>query len=161
MQIGGSFARTGLPQAIGLATYDAVNQLTQWQAQVLSYDANGNLTTEGLTGYTWNARNQLVGLSGGTSASFAYDGLGRRRGKTINGLTTNFLYDGLTFVQELSAGGTPTANLLTGMSIDEVFRRTDSAGARDPLNDGLGSVVALADESGVVQNVVRVPSPSV
>jgi YD repeat-containing protein len=102
-------------------------------------DPNGNLASDGLTSYTWNARDQLTGLSGGTSASFSYDGFGRRQSKTISGTSTNFLYDGLTFVQELSAGGTPTANLLTGMSIDEVFHRTDSGGARGPLIDALGS----------------------
>jgi hypothetical protein len=46
-------------------------------------------------------------------------------GKTINGTTTNFLYDVLNPVQEKN-GGTVTANLLTGLSIDELFTRTDS-----------------------------------
>jgi YD repeat-containing protein len=72
--------------------------------------------------YTWNERNQLIGLTGGTSGSFAYDALGRRRSKTVGvtrsktvGVTTtNFLYDGLNFVQKQTSGGTPTANL-TGL----------------------------------------------
>jgi RHS repeat-associated protein len=54
-------------------------------------------------------------------------------------------------VQELTLGGTPTANLLIGLGIDEVFRRTDSAGARDFLTDALGSTLALTDGSGIVQ----------
>jgi len=57
---------------------------------------------------------------------------GRRTGKTINGTTTNFLYDGVNAVQEF-AGGTPSANLLTGLGIDEVFSRTDSLGTRSFL----------------------------
>lgn len=149
--VGGTWARTGVPPALVSATYDAANRILTWNGTAFAYDSNGNLTSDGSKTYTWNTRNQLVGLSGGASASFAYDGVGRRRGKTIGGTTTNFLYDRLTFVQELSAGGTPTANLLTGMSIDEVFRRTDSAGARDPLIDALGSALALADGSGAVQ----------
>src|SRR5262249_34057619 len=120
--VGGSWARTGLPP-FSSATYDA-NRLTTWSGQVFSYDLNGNLTSDGLTSYSWDARNQLTGLSGGTTASFAYDAFGRRRSKTISGTTTNLLYDGMNFVQELAGGGTPTGNLLTGIRIDEAFART-------------------------------------
>jgi len=82
--------------------------------------------------------------------SFAYDATGRRNGKTINGTTTNFLYDGANAVQEL-AGGAPSANLLTGLGIDEVFSRTDSLGTRSFVTDALGSTVALTDGSGAVK----------
>jgi RHS repeat-associated protein len=84
------------------------------------------------------------------NASFAYDGVGRRRAKTVAGTTTQFLYDGLNPVQELS-GGSPVANLLTGLGIDEYFARTDAAGVREFLTDALGSTVALADGSGSVE----------
>lgn len=83
-------------------------------------------------------------------ASFGYDGFGRRRSKTTGGTTTQFLYDGLNPVQELSSG-TPTADLLTGLGIDEFFTRTDAVGARHYLTDALGSTVALADGAGTVQ----------
>jgi RHS repeat-associated protein len=53
-------------------------------------------------------------------------------------------------VQELS-GTTPTANLLTGLNLDEVFSRTDAVGARDFLVDVLGSTLALADQVGTLQ----------
>jgi RHS repeat-associated protein len=53
-------------------------------------------------------------------------------------------------VQELSAG-TPTANLLTGLAIDEYFTRTDGAVVSNYLTDALGSSVALADGTGAVQ----------
>ena len=39
----GSFARTGLPAALATASYNANNQLTQWNGKTLIYDANGNL----------------------------------------------------------------------------------------------------------------------
>jgi uncharacterized protein RhaS with RHS repeats len=90
---------------VASATYDAANRITTWGGQILSYDPNGNLASDGLTSYRWNARNQLSVLSGGTSASFAYDALERRRSKAIGGTTTNFLYDGENLVQELSNGG--------------------------------------------------------
>jgi RHS repeat-associated protein len=147
--VGGTWARTGLPQAVASATYDAANRIATWAVTDFSYDANGNLASDGLTTYLWNARNQLTGLAGGQAASFGYDGLGRRRTKTVGGAATSFLYDGVNTVQEL-AGGVPAANFLAG-GIDEVFVRTDGAGARGFLTDALGSTPALTDDAGVVQ----------
>lgn len=146
--VGGSYARTGLPQAASSASYNINNQLTNWKGATLTYDANGNLTSDGTNTYTWNARNQLVSISGSVNASFQYDPFGRRVSKTIGG-TTQFLYDGANPVQEIS-GSSASANLLTG-GIDEYFQRTDSAGARSFLTDALSSTLALADSTGTVQ----------
>lgn len=132
------------------ATYNANNQLTAWAGTTHTYDNNGNLTGDGTNTYTWNARDQLASMSGGTTASFRYDAFGRRRGKTISGTSTDFLYDGANPVQELS-GGTPTANIVTGLGVDQFIARTDSAGARSLLTDGLGSTIALADSAGTLQ----------
>src|SRR6266478_3776197 len=146
--VGGSYARTGTPQAASAASYNVNNQLTQWKGASLAYDANGNLTSDGTNTYTWNARNQLVTISGGASASFQYDPFGRRVSKTIAGMT-QYLYDGANPVQEIS-GTTASANLLTG-GVDEYFQRTDLAGARSFLTDALGSTLALSDSTGTLQ----------
>jgi RHS repeat-associated protein len=148
--VGGTWARTTLPAALASASYDDANQIATFGGVSFSYDANGNLSSDGVRSYTWNARNQLASLAGPVSGSFAYDGFGRRRAKIIGGTTTQFLYDGLNPVQELS-GGSPVANLLTGLGIDEYFARTDAAGVRVFLTDALGSTLALADASGSVQ----------
>jgi RHS repeat-associated protein len=148
--VGGTWARTNLPSALASATYDDANQIATVGGVSYSYDANGNLTNDGVRSYAWSARDQLTSLTGPVSGSFAYDGVGRRRAKTISGTTTQFLYDGSNAVQELSAG-TPTANLLTGLGGDEYLSRTDTAGARSFLTDALGSTVALADGSATVQ----------
>ncbi len=135
------------------ATYDAANRITTWDGTSFSYDLNGNLTSDGTTTYTWNARDQLSGPSGGASASFAYDGLGRRRGKTIGGRDNHFLYDGINLVQELSGGGTPTANLVAGLGIDETFTRADACGTSTLLTDALGST---SDDREISRQVKRV-----
>jgi RHS repeat-associated protein len=148
--VGGTYARTGLPAALTSATYDDANQIATFGGTTFSYDDNGNLTSDSVRSYSWNARNQLASLTGPVNGTFAYDGMGRRRAKTIGSTTTQFMYDGLNPVQELSSG-TPTANLLTGLAIDEFFTRTDSAGVRNYLTDVLGSSLALADGSGTIQ----------
>jgi RHS repeat-associated protein len=148
-QVAGSYARTNLPTAMASATYNANNQLTNWGGATLTYDNNGNLLTDGTNTHVWNARDQLSSISGGATASFGYDAFNRRRTKTVAGTKTDFLYDGLNFVQEKD-GATIKANLLTGLGIDEVFRRTQGATTSDVLPDALGSSVALSDSTKAI-----------
>src|SRR5206468_10047853 len=108
---GGNFARTGIPDALSSATYNANNQVTQRGGTSFSYDQNGNLTADAGKTYNWNGRNELVSVSGAVSASFQYDALGRRTSKIVGGLSTSYLYDGTNIVQE-SSGGSPVAGLL-------------------------------------------------
>ena len=155
IKTGGSFARSGLPPAVTTVSYNANNQQTTFGTNTITYDLNGNLATvtdAGVTTtYTWNVRNQLTGISNtGFAASFTYDSFGRRTGKTVQRTTTNFVYDGLNPVQEKN-GGTVTANLLTGLGIDEFFQRTDGVGSRGLLPDALGSTIALGDSTGTLQ----------
>jgi RHS repeat-associated protein len=139
-----------LPQVVTSTSYNSANQQTGFGGQTLTYDNNGNLTSDGTNTYTWNARNQLVSTSGaGLTANFSYDAGGRRISKTINGGTTSYLYDGANIVQE-QTGGSASANTLTG-GVDMFFSRTDASGTVTPLRDALGSVVAQTDASGAIQ----------
>jgi RHS repeat-associated protein len=148
--VGGSYARTGLPGALATTSYNDGNRQTAFGLQTLTYDLNGNLTSDGSNTYTWNARNELTSISGpGLSASFQYDSVGRRTSKTINGVTTGFLYNGDNIAQEQS-GGSATANILGG-GLDEFFGRSEASGTTSPLVDSLGSPIAVADSSGAVQ----------
>jgi RHS repeat-associated protein len=148
-KITGSLAASDLPTAVASALYNANNQLTSWGGATQTYDLNGNLTGDGTKTLTWNARDQLASISGGISASFGYDGTGRRKSKTVSGTQTGFLYDGLNFVQELN-GSTPTANLITG-EIDELFQRKEGSTASSAITDALGTVIGLTDSAGALQ----------
>ncbi len=144
-----------IPQAVTNTAFDAANEQTRFNSAStnLVYDNNGNLTSftdgAGTTTYTWNARNQLTGISGPSlSASFLYDGLGRRTSKTINSATTGFWYDGADVLSELSSG-TPTATYIRSLSIDEPFIRKQSGGDEFYQTDALGTTLTLTDGSGV------------
>lgn len=140
---GGTLAATGVPTSVSGNTFNADNGMTAFGGASLSYDANGNLTSDGTNTYTWDARNHLTAIGGAATASFTYDAFGRRASKSIAGTTTQFLYDGSNPMQELQ-GGAPTANLLTGLSIDEYFARTDSNNNISTLlADALGSTIGL------------------
>ncbi|ULA57974.1 MAG: hypothetical protein LZF60_20020 [Nitrospira sp.] len=151
-------AASNLPSAVAATNiaYDAANELTRWNSATtnLTYDNNGNLTSETQGGvtttYAWDARNRLTAISRtGLTASFVYDGLGRRKSKTINGTTTGFWYDGSDVYAELT-GTTPSATYIRGLSIDEPFIRK---GVSDEFyeTDALGTSVALTNPAGASQ----------
>jgi RHS repeat-associated protein len=147
--LGGSLARTGLPQAMSLGTYNSANELTQWGNQTLSYDLNGNLISDGSNTYLWNARNQLVSITGAASTSFQYDPFGKRVKKAFGTSSIDYLYDGLSPVQEFT-GGVSTAANMTGLALNEYFQRNDQSGSAGILTDALGSTLALTGPSGNV-----------
>uniref|UniRef100_UPI0025EB951C RHS repeat domain-containing protein n=1 Tax=uncultured Xanthomonas sp. TaxID=152831 RepID=UPI0025EB951C len=113
-----------------------------------SYDANGNLLSDGVRTYVWNARDQLVEIKQGTAsiASFGYDPLGRRVSKTEGGQMISYLYDGLDAVQETQGGAVNP--ILTGLGIDERYARNEASGRAYFLSDALGSTRALTNASG-------------
>jgi RHS repeat-associated protein len=146
---GGTLGAVNLPTPVTTAKYNADNALTNFGGAALKYDGNGNLTSDGTNTYTWDARNHLSAISGGATAGFVYDALGRRMKQTIGSTVTQLLYDGLNTVQLLN-GAVPTAviaNLLTGPGIDEYFW-TSANGGMAYLVDGLSSTIGLVNSSG-------------
>jgi RHS repeat-associated protein len=77
-----------------------------------------------------------------------YDPLGRRQRKTVNGTSTDFVYDGLNPVRE--ASGAVTVDLLTGLGIDQYLTRATGGSTEYFLSNALSSTMALADGSGTV-----------
>ena len=146
--VGGARARSLLPDSVPSATYDAANRQLSFGGKTMGFDANGNLATlqdgPGLQAFTWDARDRLRGLTGPTtSATFAYDTLGRRAQRTVNSLLTQYHYDGLDIVRE--TGGAGDASYLRSLAIDETL-----AGNQDTffLAEALGSTAALTDPAG-------------
>jgi RHS repeat-associated protein len=136
-----------LPSAVASASYDAANEQTQFSGVTLTYDQNGNLTSDGVNTYTWDARNRLTSISGGTTANFQYDPLGRRISKTIGGVTSQFLYDGNDIAQEIQ-GSAVTASYLRSLDIDESFVRQTNLGNDYYHLDVLKSSLTLSNAAG-------------
>jgi YD repeat-containing protein len=150
--VSGTFARTLLPAAVATSSYDAANRQLTFGGSTMTYDHNGNLgtiTVQGaggpqVTQYTWDQRNRLGTLAGPSlTASFVYDGLGRRTSRTVNASSLSFLYDGVDILREgLGAGG---VTYLRGLGVDEPFGRGTN---EFYLTDALGSTVALTNANG-------------
>ncbi|KPU51807.1 DNRLRE domain-containing protein [Bacillus wiedmannii] len=80
------------------ATFNEGNQLVKFGNESLTYDANGNRTSDGKYKYTWNEDDQIVAITKqGESNAFAtykYDEDNRRIEKSVNGQVTRYFYDG-------------------------------------------------------------------
>ena len=136
-----------LPSPIASVTYDAANEQTQLAGTNLTYDQNGNLTSDGTNTYQWDSRNRLVSIAGGVTANFVYDAYGRRVSKTINGQTSQFLYDGTDVAQETRSGAVGET-YLRSLKIDEPFVR-QGTNSEFYHADGLGSTLSLSNTSGM------------
>ena len=155
---GGGFSVYNLPSAVNASSYDAANHQLTFGSYNMLYDLDGNVTniingaiTNGLL---WSARNQLTNILGAVSATFAYDGLGRRITRTVSSTTEKYAYDGLDIIQQLNNTGTVGANYFRALAIDEPWQRIDVGGAntnRIYLADALGNAVALADTNKLIQ----------
>lgn len=149
VQRGGTLGDTSAAAATSAGSFDANNRQTIFNASALSYDADGHLTSDGTRSYVWNARGELsqIKQGGAVVASYAYDALGRRVSKQIDGGTsTAYLYDGLDTVQE-TQGGTQNS-LLIGLGVDERYARNEGSTRAYFLTDLLGSTVGLTDVNG-------------
>ncbi|RUL77760.1 RHS repeat protein [Dyella choica] len=149
---GGSFATDTMPRSTAQpATFDLNDRETSFNGAALRYDANGNLVFDGTNTYTWDARNQLAQVSqnGTVQLSFSYDAMGRRISKSVQGVATQFLYDGSNIVQETQ--GNTINPILAGLAADERFARNDVTGRAYYLTDLLNSTIALTDPTGAIR----------
>jgi RHS repeat-associated protein len=140
---------------------NGLNQYTSVNGQSFVYDANGNLTSDGVNSYAYDAENRLIAASGSASAVLEYDPLGRLFQITVNGQTRQFLYDGDALVAEYAPSGTtPLARYIHGDRVDEPWVQYNGSSIgqsqrRYLHTDHQSSVIALSDGSGNVLNTLR------
>ena len=116
-----------------------------------SYDGNGNLATDGVRAFEWDAENRLTAVSQGTSRSeFTYDGLSRRVRivEKTSGTVTNdhsFVWCGLRICEERDTG------------TSAVTRRFFNQGVQDGgtnyfyTGDNLRSIREMTDATGAIR----------
>ena len=92
-------------------TYNSANRLETMGDISFMYDANGNTTMRTGREYSYDSKDNLIGVLGGFTATYTYDGLGNRRTATRDGETTNYVLDILTgngnVIMETDGGGSP------------------------------------------------------
>jgi RHS repeat-associated protein len=138
-------------------SYNELNQLVEDDEHWYEHDLDGNmvLKVEKATGdstkFFWDIENRLVRIEKpGTLAEYSYGPLGRQLAKTVNGTTTEYRYDGEDLILELDGTGAVTGSWTFGPGIDQPLAMNRSGVNHYYLADGLGSVTALADETGAM-----------
>jgi RHS repeat-associated protein len=135
-----------LPPVTNVYTYDIANRLTAVDGIAYSWDANGNLLSDGINSYTYDHANRLKTADDGqSSSSYAYNGQGDRLQQTVDGVTTTYTLDLESGLTEVLSDGSET--YLYGRSR---MAQVSPAGTEYFLGDVLGSVRQLVDESGEV-----------
>jgi RHS repeat-associated protein len=135
-----SYARNGL------------NQYTSAGSASFTYDANGNLTSDGMTTYSYDIENRLIGTS--TGVTLAYDPLGRLAQTYSPGSgTTQFLYDGDALVAEYDGSGNMLKRYVHGPAEGQDDPLVEYIGSsvespRHLMADHQGSIIAIADLNG-------------
>jgi len=143
------------------------NSLNQYSAApglgAFSYDANGNLTSDGIRSYTYDAENRLVTVTQGSSSwSYVYDYLGRRIQKSGTGITTiRSIYDGWNLIAESDLSGSQVRRFVWGLDVSgslqgaggvggllEIDADLTSANTYFPLYDASHNVIGLYSSSG-------------
>jgi RHS repeat-associated protein len=136
-------------------TANGLNQLAAVNGTPLTYDANGNLTSEPVTGrsYGYDSENKLLSSTLGSATTWLiYDSLGNLTG--LDGAASRrFVNDGSEMVAETDTSGAIQWRVVRGDGPDEVIAEYWGSGTSSRHFDHLdqrGSVIAATDASGSI-----------
>jgi RHS repeat-associated protein len=129
-----------------------------------TYDANGNLKTDGTSTFTYDIENKLTSvLSGGTTKNLYYDPLNRLDVYQVDAndpySATRFIYDGAEVAAELDATWAIKRRYVRGDAPDEVLLEYVGTGASNTSDwryhhlDERGSDIAWSDPSGNMASI--------
>ena len=128
-----------------------------------SYDADGNLLSDGTATYAYDALGRLTGitLGGTTTTNFTYDSQGRRASSTSGGTASRFVLDPISgnTIGEFDASGALQAYNVFGT--DGLVSRTAGGQAGYFAFDGAGRTAGITGAGGLVQSYAYDPFGSV
>jgi len=139
-------------------TTNGLNQYASVSGTAHTYDANGNLTSDGTRTFAYDVENRLVGAAPSTGSGQAvvlrYDPLGRLWQLSGGVETTRrFLYDGDALVSEYNPSNVLLRRYVHGSGVDEPLIWYEGGGVsatnrRQLAADRQGSIVAVANSAG-------------
>ena len=150
----------------------------------LKYDANGNLTNDGVRSYTYDAENRLISCSLNElpapftqirTTTFKYDGLGRKvyELETKEGAIlkeNNFVYDGWNVVLDISTVPLPTEEITSsyiwGLDLSGTLQGAGGVGGllsvNSPFEGGAGGCYFYCyDGNGNVINLIDIDTKEI
>ncbi|MBO9502944.1 RHS repeat-associated core domain-containing protein [Brevundimonas sp. A19_0] len=135
-------------------TTNGLNQYISAGPASFTYDANGNLTSDGSATFVYDVENRLI--AGPNGASLIWDPLGRLFQSSGNShAPTQYLYDGSALVAEYDGLGTLLRRYGHGSGTDVPlvwYEGTATTSPRHLYADHQGSIIGIADATGVMTN---------
>lgn len=93
-----------LQQSGGVPTNRITSVNNNGQNLNYTYDAAGNVASDGAHSYTYDAENRLVSVDGGVTANYSYDHKNRRYKKVVGAASTHYIWEGGQVIAEYDAG---------------------------------------------------------
>ena len=84
----------------GSAPTNRITSVTGSTTVNYTYDANGNVTNDGVHTYSYDSENRLVAVDAGATASYGYDHQNRRYKKIVGSSVTHYIWEGSRVTKE-------------------------------------------------------------
>jgi RHS repeat-associated protein len=147
-------------------THNAVNEITLINGAPLTYDDNGNLTSDTLYTYAYDEENRLTTVTRKSDSrvvgQYEYDALSRRVQKMANPATppspttTYYFYDDARIIEEQNTAFLTQATYVYGNYIDEVLEMDRPVGTPYYFHqNALWSVEAATNSAGTAVEYYR------
>ena len=140
----------------GSAPTNRITSVTGGGTLNYTYDADGNLTKDGVNSYEYDSENRLIKSIGGVTASYAYDHQNRRYKKTISGSVTHYVWEGSQVVGEYN-GSTGAMLAQYGYAGSRMIAKTAGGATQYFLSDRLSARLALSDVGAVAGRQATLP----
>ena len=131
-----------------------LNQYTSVAGTNHQYDADGNLTFDGVNTYEWDQQSRLVRVTGPSGVTeYEYDAFGNRRATIQNGQRADYLLDPYGLVDviiEHDVSGNLIARNVHGLGL--ASRRFSTGTGYYYEFDGIGSTAGVTGSSGTNSN---------
>jgi RHS repeat-associated protein len=126
-------------QSVAIQTAGSIptNRISTVNSVSYLYDSSGNLTSDGVRSYQYDAESRLVKVDGGATAIYSYDGANRRVKKQTASGVTYYIWEGSQVIAEYS-------NVAQGGGGGLRYYLADRLSTRAVL-DGSGNVIGTQD----------------
>ena len=154
----GNWVQQGAGGSTIAFTANEMNEYVTVGGQAQTHDQNGNRTSDGNRTFVYDFANRVIQITDTSQslvANYKYDALGRRIQKDVNGTVTTFFYDDARSIEERTGTDTVARQYVYGRGIDELLELTTNGQSFFYHDNTIGSVVALTNGSGGVQERYR------